>query len=269
MIRSILTWLTVLTVALSVPLFLGPDASATPVAPWMLVSDDDDSGGSGSSGKSGGSGASDDDDSGGSGSSGKSGGSGASDDDDSGGSGSSGKSGGSGGSDDDDSGGCGGHCDPTTPYCLADQNDCPCGNDDPAAGCINGSGQGAIITGEGSASVTADDLQLTASGLPANTTVLFLAADAARRAPFLDGLLCVGGPTSKIYRLPPALNSGSSGAATFGPGLIALSNTPAVPIVGGIVPGDTWYFQTFFRDMGGSCGTGGNVSSAVSITFTP
>ena len=249
MIRSILTWLTVLTVALSVPLFLGPDASATPVAPWMLVSDDDDSGGSGSSGKSGGSGASDDDDSGGSGSSGK--------------------SGGSGGSDDDDSGGCGGHCDPTTPYCLADQSDCPCGNDDPAAGCINGSGQGALITGEGSASVTADDLQLTASGLPANTTVLFLAADAARRAPFLDGLLCVGGPTSKIYRLPPALNSGPSGAVTFGPGLIALSNTPAVPIVGGIVPGDTWYFQTFFRDMGGSCGTGGNVSSAVSITFTP
>ncbi|MDA8593144.1 hypothetical protein N9L90_04445, partial [Planctomycetota bacterium] len=109
-----------------------------------------------------------------------------------------------------------------------------------------------------------------ATQLPANATVLFLAADTLSRSPFMDGLLCIGGPGSKIYRLPPATTSGADGTATLGSGLVALSNTNAVPIKGGIIPGDTWYFQTFFRDMGmGGCGTGANTSNVVGVTFTP
>ncbi len=271
MIRSIFTWLAVLTVSLCVPLFLGPDASATPVAPWMLVSDDDDSGGSGSSGKSGGSGASDDDDSGGSGSSGKSGGSGASDDDDSGGSGGSGKSGGSGGSDDDDSGGCGSHCDPTTPHCFADQGDCPCGNEDPNGGCANGSGLGAFITGEGSDSVLNDDLVLTVSDLPPNTFGQFLMARATTRLPLSNsgGLLCVAPPANeKIFRMMPGAVS-STGTFTEGPGIVAFAKAFNELPIGEIDPGETWYFQFWFRDMGGPCEELSGTSNAVGVTFTP
>lgn len=158
---------------------------------------------------------------------------------------------------------------PPITFCPPNQGDCPCGNESLLGGCENSSGLGALIGVDGSSSVAADDLLLVATQLPANTTVLFLAADTLRRAPFLDGLLCIGGPMSKIYRLPPAFNSGPDGTATFGPGLVALSNTNLVPIKGGIIPGDTWYFQTFFRDLGGSCGTGGNTSNVVGVTFTP
>ena len=158
---------------------------------------------------------------------------------------------------------------PPITFCPPNLGDCPCGNESLLGGCGNSSGLGALIGISGSASVAADDLQLIATQLPANTTVLFLAADTLRRAPFYDGLLCVGGPMSKIYRLPPAFNSGPDGTATIGPGLIALSNTNLVPIKGGIIPGDTWYFQTFFRDLGGSCGTGANTSNVVGVTFTP
>lgn len=169
--------------------------------------------------------------------------------------------------------GCPLHNSPPPPpitFCFADQGDCPCGNEALLGGCGNSSGLGALIGTAGSSSVAADDLNLIATQLPANATVLFLAADTLSRSPFMDGLLCIGGPGSKIYRLPPATTSGADGTATLGSGLVALSNTNAVPIKGGIIPGDTWYFQTFFRDMGmGGCGTGANTSNVVGVTFTP
>ena len=169
--------------------------------------------------------------------------------------------------------GCPLHNSPPPPphtFCFADQGDCPCANESLLGGCGNSSGLGALIGTAGSSSVAADDLNLVATQLPANATVLFLAANMLSRSPFMDGLLCIGGPGSKIYRLPPATTSGADGSATLGSGLVALSNTNAVPIKGGIIPGDTWYFQTFFRDMGaGGCGTGANTSNVVGVTFTP
>ena len=45
---------------------------------------------------------------------------------------------------------------PGTPFCFG--VGCPCGNDDPNAGCMNGTGQGALLTGSGSASISSDDL---------------------------------------------------------------------------------------------------------------
>ena len=153
-------------------------------------------------------------------------------------------------------------------FCVADQGDCPCGNEGLLAGCENSTGLGARLDAVGETSVAADDLTLTATQLPPNTAVLFLMADALRRAPFMDGLLCIGGPQSKIFRIPPILNSGADGTASLSGGLVALSNTQLVPVAGGIQPGDTWYFQTYFRDMG-SCGNGANTSNVVGVVFTP
>jgi len=158
--------------------------------------------------------------------------------------------------------------DDVTPYCRADQGDCPCLNEDPSGGCSNSSGSGARLSVLGTTSVFADDLRIVATRLPTDAPTLFLMANAPRRASFLDGLLCVGGPTSKIYRLPPVINSGPSGTAIFGPGLVQLSKTPLVPVPSGIQAGETWYLQAFFRD-GNGCGAGANTSDALAVTFVP
>lgn len=151
-------------------------------------------------------------------------------------------------------------------FCVADQGDCGCGEDSLLAGCVNSSGLGARLEAEGSTSITADDLTLVLTQLPPNSTALMLMAQQTSRLAWGDGLLCIGG-MSKIFRLPPALSTGANGTATAGPGLVALSQTPLVPVPGGIQAGDTWNFQAYFRDMFG-CGSGFNSSNGVSVTFT-
>ncbi|MFT5734394.1 MAG: hypothetical protein ACI8WY_003076 [Planctomycetota bacterium] len=157
---------------------------------------------------------------------------------------------------------------PTRIFCVGDQGDCPCANEGLLGGCANSTGLGARLDVTGSSSVAADDLGLVATQLPPNTAVLFLMANAPRRVVFMNGLLCVGGPMSKIYRLPPIMNSGPDGTASYGPGLVAASKSPLVPVPGGIQAGETWYMQAYFRDMTG-CGNGANTSNSVMVTFTP
>ena len=53
MFRSLITWIAIVAVSLTVPIFLGANANAGSASNTILVSDDDDSGGSGKSGKSG------------------------------------------------------------------------------------------------------------------------------------------------------------------------------------------------------------------------
>jgi hypothetical protein len=151
-------------------------------------------------------------------------------------------------------------------FCIADQGDCGCAADSLLAGCVNSSGLGARLEAEGSSSIVADDLTLVLTQLPPNTTALMLMAQQTSRLAWGDGLLCIGG-MSKIFRLPPALDSGPNGTATAGPGLVALSLTPLVPVPGGIQAGDTWNFQGYYRDSLG-CGSGFNSSNGVSVTFT-
>jgi len=151
-------------------------------------------------------------------------------------------------------------------FCVADQHDCGCGADSLLAGCVNSTGLGARLEAEGSSSVTSDDLTLVMTQLPPNTTALMLMAQQTSRLPWGDGLLCIGG-LSKIFRLPPALNSGLNGTVSTGPGLVALSQTQLVPVPGGIQAGDTWNFQAYYRDTLG-CGSGFNSSNGVAVTFS-
>ena len=157
---------------------------------------------------------------------------------------------------------------PPKVFCVADQGDCPCGPGSLISGCVNSSGLGARLDSLGSTSVSADDLALVATQLPVNSLVLFLMADTPRRAPYLGGLYCVGGPTSKVFRIPPALSAGPNGTAIRSGGLVALSNTVQLPVPGGIRAGDTWYFQTFYRDMAGCSGTA-SMSNVLGLTFVP
>ncbi len=141
----------------------------------------------------------------------------------------------------------------------------PCGNDFQTGGCTNSTGKGAILMGSGTSSWGADDLVLTTSDMPPNKFGLsFMSLTMGSPATLGDGLRCVGG---QIKRL--GVNStGSGGSFGIGPGLVEY--TQQTPNPGDdIQVGDTWHFQTWFRDVNSSpCGNGSNLSSAWSVTFT-
>lgn len=148
------------------------------------------------------------------------------------------------------------------PYCFG--LGCPCGNDHPQAGCRNETGKGAVLYSQGSASVAADDLLLRAVHLPPNQFQIFYTGSSQASFPLGNGLLCGGGP--QILRFPVA-NSGPDGVAELGPGIVAASCAGPSSLC--ITPGSTWNFQSWYRDTGGPCGAGSNLSNAIQITFQP
>ena len=75
--------------------------------------------------------------------------------------------------------------------------------------------------------------------------------------PFSDGLLCV-----VAKRRFPGTFSSPTGVISFG--------SPVAASGGLIQPGQTWYFQAWYRDSVGSpCGNPSNLSNALGIVFGP
>lgn len=83
------------------------------------------------------------------------------------------------------------------PYCFG--NDCPCDNDDATAGCVNSTGSGALLTGKGSASISADDLSLCGTQMPNGALCLVLISGGQADLPFKDGRLCLTADTLSRY----------------------------------------------------------------------
>jgi hypothetical protein len=157
--------------------------------------------------------------------------------------------------------------DGTTPIsgavsCFGDSSAgaCPCGNPGGAgAGCASSVGDGARLAGLGTTSVADDLFFLAGDGLPSNTlTVLFSGTSTSpvALAPAGDGLRCIGGTIRRVM----VRNANQAGAIWDGPTL-----QPA----GGWLAGESRHFQLFYRNPNGPCGTGFNVSNAVSVQFTP
>jgi len=150
-----------------------------------------------------------------------------------------------------------------TPYCFGDGSGgfCPCGNLGASdAGCANSSGSGSVLAASGTASVSLDDLVLDVSGLlPGQPALLFVGLNAVNNGngvPFGDGLRCAGGSVVRLgVRIPDA-----NGDASWGPGL-----QPQ----GGWQSGDTRRLQCWYRDPGGPCGAGFNLSNGFEISFLP
>ena len=144
------------------------------------------------------------------------------------------------------------------------QSGCPCNNPgSPGAGCANSTGQGATLTYSGSASLSSDNLVLTASQLlPSNFALLF-EGDATTQLPFGSGKRCVGGALLR-YNLQVT----GSGSVSWGPGLtsFAQANFPAMAQA---MAGDTRYFQVFYRDVTSPCGLLTNLSAGLIITYAP
>jgi hypothetical protein len=145
-------------------------------------------------------------------------------------------------------------------FCFGDGSTtaCPCGNASAAGeGCANSSGSGGITTALGPLSAAADDLRFQAWQLPHGTfAMLFQGNDAIPGIVVADGLRCVGTNLVRFGARP----TGANGVATWGPGLAT---------AGGWTGGQTRQFQTWYRNLSGPCGAGTNMTSAVSVSFSP
>jgi hypothetical protein len=114
---------------------------------------------------------------------------------------------------------------------------------------------GAVLSVQGSTSVAANDLVLTASRVPDNIGLLYFGSGQTQ-VPFGNGLRCVSG---KIVRLPAS--QAQQQLLTY----VVDHNQPAVAL---LVPGSIWNFQAWYRDPQAS-GAGYNLSDAVELSFLP
>jgi hypothetical protein len=143
-------------------------------------------------------------------------------------------------------------------------NACPCGNDDPSAGCANSTGSGALLAALGLASIAWDDLVFSISDLPPSKVALVYTGENAVQLPFGDGLRCVGPGPLGLVRL-------FSGVSSSG-GTLSVSNvisTAHALSPGSLGAGSTCNFQAWYRDPTGPCGTGSNLSNALRIVIIP
>jgi hypothetical protein len=115
---------------------------------------------------------------------------------------------------------------------------------------------GAGLDAEGSLSSSTDDLVLLGRDLPPGQAALLFHGTTSLQVPFGDGLRCAGG---SIRRAGIRFADGT-GAAAWGPGLNGSTQWSM---------GDTRYFQGWFRDPGGPCGSGFNLTQALELVFEP
>lgn len=140
-----------------------------------------------------------------------------------------------------------------------------CGNRKSGAGCRNSTGQGGVLSADGTTSLVADDLVLTASRLPAHQlAVLWLGATQVDLA-FGDGRRCVGSEPGGFFRYAAA-SASAHGSMMLGPGLFAGASGCGTCA---FTPGSTWNFQLAYRDPFGPCGAGLNATNALAVTLAP
>ncbi len=164
---------------------------------------------------------------------------------------------------------------PGSPFCFGSTtsgNPCPCDNDNDGsdvvgAGCAHDdSPAGARLGASGQASVTADTLLLQGQRGPVGNSTLFFQADNTNDGAGLflgDGIRCAGGG---LIRLKVGLTD-ATGYADSSPMMIS---TRSANFGHPISPGETLYYQWWFRDVGGSpCGTESNTSNGYGITWIP
>ena len=151
-----------------------------------------------------------------------------------------------------------------TAYCFGTSG-CPCGNNSTVGGCRNSTGVGAFLFGSGVSSVANDNFVLSSGGLPnppagQRTFALFLQGTVSQNVPFQDGRTCIGGTVTRIATLSPF-----QGTAVYPVGLdTKISVRGAVPTTGA-----ARYYQVWYRNAAGPCGTGSNLTNAVAVIWVP
>ncbi|MEC8511609.1 MAG: alpha/beta hydrolase [Planctomycetota bacterium] len=126
----------------------------------------------------------------------------------------------------------------------------------------NSTGRAAALAAYGSADATQNDLRLRADDLPANAFGLLISGRVGGSAPLLEGVLCLGSPLGR--HLDSVASSGAAGEIEVA---IDLTAMPAAspPFTAAVVPGETWYFQWWHRDV--VAGPTANLSNAIAVSF--
>jgi hypothetical protein len=155
-----------------------------------------------------------------------------------------------------------------TPFCFGDGAanggiDCPCMNNSTPGqqvGCLNSTLAGGQLLGTGTTSVSGDTLVLNATGLPPTGFAVFLQGVTITTVPFGDGVRCAGGALIRLATKPVV-----AGTVSYPVGAeLPISVKGMVPPTGGVR-----YYQNYYRDPSGPCGTFFNVTSGVSVIWQP
>jgi hypothetical protein len=151
-----------------------------------------------------------------------------------------------------------------TPYCFG-YTGCPCGNNSTSGsgqGCAHSGGAGAQLLGSGLTSIASDGLVLTCTNMPSPSLgtgfALFFQGDAQTNQPFADGRRCASGA---VIRLATKAHTGS---ASFPQGA-----DPLVHVRGNVFAPGARYYQVWYRNSAGPCGTGSNLSNGVAVIWAP
>ena len=142
----------------------------------------------------------------------------------------------------------------------------PCGNDGSGgSGCANSTGAGALLEGRGSSSRYMDDLTFEVTQLPAAAPgILFYSLGSGPNAVLGDGLTCAVGVK---YRFPAVQVASSLGVVNTPAGLgdYIQANMPAGAQ---LILGASYYFQFWYRDPQGPCGSNSSVSNMIRLVVT-
>ena len=144
-----------------------------------------------------------------------------------------------------------------------------CGNASPDSGCLNSTGQGALLSAQGAPALhlagTSQALAFELTQIPANQFAILFMGPGTATAVLGDGRLCVGTGSVGLFRFDPKQADGS-GRVTWDdiPGYVAANFPPEAQFA----VGEQWYFQGWHRDPNGPCGTGSNLSQGVAVLFS-
>lgn len=127
----------------------------------------------------------------------------------------------------------------------------------------NSTGNTASISAVGMTSVAANDLTLTASGMPPLQFGIFICSETPGQSPLFGGNLCVSGNIIRFQGPGLIQQADANGEFSLQVDILALPAGVPTPIN----PGENWHFQAWFRDTGAGGAQSANFTDGVEITF--
>ena len=131
----------------------------------------------------------------------------------------------------------------------------------------NSTGVGATMVASGSSSVAANDVVLMCEDMPNNAFAFFLTSTnqgLVMNPGGSQGNLCVGGSIGRYVGAGQIQNSGSAGAVSLA---IDLNQHPTPTGLISVMPGQSWNFQCWFRDVDPMGNASSNFSDGLEIGF--